>query len=378
MHLAAPCLETGMMDSLCHRVSVKEVPPVTPIDAIRALESDFKEVSGNDKTVSQGDLIFLDKLKAGIRKNEQGHYEMPLPFKERPCMPDNKQLAEVRLSHLKRKFSKDERYKEDYVKYMYDIIKRGDVEEVQDDGIPGEKWYLPHHGIYHPKKPEKLRVVFDCSAKHKGTSLNEHLLSGPDMMNNLTGVLVRFRQHPIALMCDIEKMFHQFKVLKSDRDYLRFLWWKNGDLSAQPQEYRMTVHLFGAVSSPGCANCGLNHLAKENSLTYPLGAQFITRDFYVDDGVVSTETVEEGIQLAQEARELCAKGGLRLHKFVSNNSDVLNSLPVSEHATDTTTKSLAFCEKQIERALGIHWNTERDCFTFNITLKDQPPGEYCP
>lgn len=138
----------------------------------------------------------------------------------------------------------------------------------------------------------------------------------------------------------------------------------------------MTVHLFGAVSSPGCANYGLKHLAKENSLVYPLGAQFIARDFHVDDGVTSAETVKKGIQLAQEARELCAQGGLRLHKFVSNSNAVLESIPASEHATDIKTKDLAFCEKQIERALGIHWNIERDCFTFNITLKDQPSSQH--
>lgn len=63
------------------------------------------------------------------------------------------------------------------------------------------------------------------------------------MINNLTGILIRFRQHQIALMCDIEKMFHQFKVQKTDRDYLRFLWWKNGDLSTQPQEYRPYISL---------------------------------------------------------------------------------------------------------------------------------------
>ncbi|XP_030581660.1 uncharacterized protein LOC115777804 [Archocentrus centrarchus] len=368
----APHFETDMMNSLCHRVAIKEIPPMTPLDAIRALESDFREVNGNDKTVSQAELIFLDKLRDAIRKNETGHYEMPLPFKERPYMPDNRQLAEIRLNHLKRKFSRDEKYKIDYVKYMNDIIKRGEAEEVQDDGLSGEKWYIPHHGIYHPKKPENLRVVFDCSAKYKGTSLNEHLLSGPDMLNNLTGVLLRFRQYQTALTCDIEKMYHQFQVQNSDRNYLRFLWWKNGDLSAQPQEYRMTVHLFGAASSPGCANYGLKHLAKENSLVYPLGSQFIARDFYVDDGVTSVQTVDEGMQLAQEARELCAKGGLRLHKFASNDSSVLNSLPASERATNVRTKDLAFSETQTERALGIHWCIKKDCFTFSIAQKDQP------
>lgn len=77
-----------------------------------------------------------------------------------------------------------------------------------------------------------------------------------------------------------------------DRDYLRFLWWKDRNLSTEPQEFRMKVHLFGAASSPGCANYGLKRLAKENESLFPLGSQFIMRDFYVDDGVTSTATTD--------------------------------------------------------------------------------------
>ena len=274
------------------------------MNVISILESDFKDTKGDNKTVSQEDLMFLDKLKDSIKKNAQGHYEMPLPFKKRPSLTDNKRLAEIRLSHLRRKFSRDEKYKGDYTKYIKDIIKRGDVEEVPADGAQGERWYIPHHGVYHPQKPDKLRVVFDCSAKYCGTSLNEHLLPGPDMINNLTGILIRFRQPPIALLCDIEKMFHQFHVQEEDRNYLRFLWWKDGDTTTQPQEYSMKVHLFGAVSSPGCANYGLKYLAKEHSHSHPVGAQFVAKDFYVDDGITSADTVEKAIQLAQEAREI--------------------------------------------------------------------------
>lgn len=120
-------------------------------------------------------------------------------------------------------------------------------------------------------------------------------------------------------MCDIEKMFHQFHVNEMDQDYLRFLWWKKGDLSAPPQEYRMRVHIFGAASSPGCSNYGLKHLAMDNRDLYPHGSQFIMRDFYVDNGVASMSSTEQAVQLAQEARELCANGGLSLHKFVSYN-----------------------------------------------------------
>ena len=369
---SSPCLDAPSVARRCFRIAVKELPPVTPADAICVLESDFKDAKEDGKTVSQEDILFLDKLKTGIRKNSQGHYEMPLPFKERPKLPDNRQLAVVRLNHLKRKLSRDERYKEQYIKFVEDVIEKGDAEEVHDGGKEGEKWYVPHHGVYHAKKPDKLRVVFDCSAKYKGTSLNDHLLTGPDLMNNLNGVLLRFRLHSTALMCDVERMLHQFHVSKMDQDYLRFLWWRKGDLSAQPQEYRMKVHIFGAASSPGCANYGLKYLATENRDLYPLGSQFIMRDFYVDDGVASMDSTEKAIQLAQEARELCALGGLRLHKFVSNDRAVLESIPSSERASDIKDLNLTFDDLPAERALGIQWHIESDCLKFNVNLKDQP------
>ncbi|KAI3351065.1 hypothetical protein L3Q82_005632 [Scortum barcoo] len=357
---------------LCHRTCVKGLPPSTPADAIRILESDFKDGCVDTKTVSQDDITFLDKLKKGIRKNIHEHYEMPLLFKDRPSLPDNKSSVVIRLNHLKRKLQRDERYKRQYVESMEEVIERGEAEQVEDGGSEGERWYIPHHGVRHAKKPDKLRVVFDCSARYKGTSLNDHLLSGPDMLNNLCGVLIRFRQHPVALMCDIEKMFHQFHVDEADRNYLRFLWWKKGDLNAQPSEFRMKVHLFGAASSPGCASYGLKHLAKENRHIYPQGSQFVMRDFYVDDGVTSVESTEDAIQLAREARELCATGGLRLHKFMSNDRKVLESIPPSERATNVSNMDLSFEDLPLERALGIKWDVESDHFQINVNLKDQP------
>lgn len=112
-----------------------------------------------EKTVSQDDITFLKKLDEGIRKNIHGHYEMPLPFKNRPILPDNEGLAMIRLNHLKRKLQRDERYKENYVKFMEEVIKNGDAEQIEEGGSEGEKWYIPHHGVYHSKKPEKLHSV---------------------------------------------------------------------------------------------------------------------------------------------------------------------------------------------------------------------------
>ncbi|KAK5925580.1 hypothetical protein CgunFtcFv8_018092 [Champsocephalus gunnari] len=97
-------------------------------------------------------------------------------------------------------------------------------------------------------------------------------------------------------MCDVERMFHRFHVHKEDRDYFRFLWWENGDTDSEPTAYRMKVHLFGASSSPGCANYGLKHLASQNQIQYPSAASFIRKNFYVDDSIISLESVDEAVK----------------------------------------------------------------------------------
>ncbi|KAL6490189.1 hypothetical protein MHYP_G00005340 [Metynnis hypsauchen] len=121
---------------LCHRVSVKELPPVTPAAVIRALESDFRDTNPGDKSISQDDIQFMHLLNERIHQNADGHLEMPLPFKTRPRLPENKRLALVRLKHLKRKFEKNPKFKSDYFKFMEGVFKdaiRGAVRQIRSD-----------------------------------------------------------------------------------------------------------------------------------------------------------------------------------------------------------------------------------------------------
>ena len=257
---------------------------------------------------------------------------------------------------------------------MEDIIKRGDAERVPEEELNNHPvWYIPHHGVYHPQKPGKIRVVFDCSARFQDTSLNDHLLTGPDLTNSLVGVLCRFRKGPVAVMCDVERMFHQFHVRPEDQDYLRFLWWENGDLGSPPSIFRMKVHLFGAASSPGCANFGLKHLAVEGQDQVSQDTvKFVQKNFYVDDGLGSVTSDAEAIQLVKEARELCSAGKLRLHKFISNSNNVLKSIPKEECAESVKDLDMALGEPLMERALGVQWCVFSDDFQFRVTVKERP------
>ena len=167
-----------------------------------------------------------------------GHYTLSLPWREDNVkLHNNKPLATSRLHSLKRRLENSEdlhkKYTdqiESYIAKNYAVMIRNPVETTN------KTWYLPHQAVANPNKPGKVRVVFDCAAKFRGYSLNDKLLHGPDLVNSLTGVLMRFRQENIAVMGDIESIFHQVNVSEEDTESLRFLWWPGGDLKRKPKE----------------------------------------------------------------------------------------------------------------------------------------------
>ena len=163
----------------------------------------------------------------------------------------------------------------------------------------------------HPKKPNKVRVIFDACTKYKSDSLNDRLLKGPDLINNLVSILIQFRLGKYAVTADIEQMFHQVKVKKSDQDALRFLW--RFLKTENPQEYAMTVHLFGKSDSPCCSNyalkqCAKDHLQSENVI------ECVDNNFYMDDFVKSTSSEKFLLQICQVIIKVLA----------SANSDYIN------------------------------------------------------
>ena len=119
---------------------------------------------------------------------KNGHYEVGLPWKHvPPYLPNNRPMAEARLRYLKNKFQKDGEFFTTYRTTMEDYIDKGYAEEAPTSDTASPVWYLPHHPVMHPHKPEKMRVVYDCAARYKGTSLNDHILRGPDYTKSCRG-----------------------------------------------------------------------------------------------------------------------------------------------------------------------------------------------
>ena len=301
-------------------------------------------------------------MERGIHKNASGNWEMPLPFRnERQTMPNNRAQAMQRLQGLFKTFNRKPEMKADYLEFMGKIIEKGDASPVP-----------PPFETYHNTK-HTIRVAFDSSCEFRGVSLNKVLLPGPDLMNNLIGVLMRFRKENVAVMCDVEQMFHSFHVDPAHRDFLRFLWFEGNDPSKHITEYRMNVHLFGNGPSPAVATYGLRRTAVDGKEKYGEEAKnFICRNFYVDDGLASLTTAQGAIDLVKGAQATLATAKLRLHKVESNSVEVVEAFPAEDRAKDVRDLDLRSDSLPAQRSLGVFWDLETDAFTFKVCSPEKP------
>ena len=203
--------------------------------------------------------------------------------------------------------------------------------------------------------------------------MNDQTLQGPDLTNSVTGVLIRFCEEQIALIADIKAMFHQVRIALKDVNALRFLWFPQNDLNQEPEEFQMLVHLFGGRWSPSVSIFALRKTADDNKDWFDAETvKTVHRNFYIDDLLKSVKTAEDAKKLCEQLTLMLASGRFHLTKWIYNNHEVLDAIPLSEMASKLRKLSLDIETLPIERALGLEWNVEGDCFQFNISQKDKP------
>ena len=224
--------------------------------------------------------------------------------------------------------------------------------------------FIPHHCVLNSKKSDKVRAVFDAGAKFKGISLNDNLLKGPDLLNSLITILIRFRLGQYAVIADIKQMFHQLKVRESDQDALRFLW--GTTKFENPVEYVMNVHLSGKNDSPCVVNYGLKRCAKDQSNNFNAKTvECVDKDFYMDDFTKSNDSEKYLLTLSNELIEMFLNCSFRLTKWLSKGNIIMSSLPQGEFSP----KFNSFNERIVKRVLGILWDINNDTLKLNLITK---------
>ena len=302
-----------------------------------------------------------------------GHYETGLLWKDEEVMlPNNRPIAGAMDKDSER------------AKACYDTvdtyIAKGYARKLSPTEIaakePKNTWYLPHHAVTNPNKPGKVRVVFDAAASYKGTSLNDQLVTGPDLLNSLVGVIMRFRLHTVAMIADIEAMFFQVRVIEKDHPSLRFLW-RSPNRDHPPDVYQMKAMTFGAKSSPTSANYCLKRMAIDNQNTSSEETtSTVLRDFYMDGLLKSLPPKDKTAQLALQLTQLLSRGGFRLTRFMSNSRYVLAQLPPKDILSSPGISQpfdLDLDSLPVERALGVLWNVEQDTLEIKVVPKQLAP-----
>ncbi|XP_075157822.1 uncharacterized protein LOC142231088 [Haematobia irritans] len=276
-------------------------------------------------------------------------------------LPDSYSMACRRLFCLEAKMNKNPELKSFLLETLHGYKEKGYIRKLEENEISsgGKSWYIPIFTVTNKNKNKK-RIVWDAAASVENTSLNTMLLKGPDLLNNLLGILLRFRERPIAISGDIREMFHQIRIAKEDQQAQQFLW-RSGNNKDKIDVYVMTVMTFGASCSPSLANFIKNKNAERLACQHPKAVHSILNNMFVDDWLQSLNSEEEMIQIAKTVRYIHEEGGFEMRNWLSNSAKVLNAL---KETTTHMKKSIEDPEGKFEKVLGMWWMPTNDELTF--------------
>ncbi len=178
----------------------------------------------------------------------------------------------------------------------------------------------------------EVRIVFDCSAKMEGVSLNDVIYAGPKLQQELFDVLVCFHRGPVVLACDIREMHLQVEI--DEKDCPMFLiQWRNCESNNEPGVYEFNRVVFGKNAAPMECQFVTQENARRNQSTHPMAAEMVLKSTYMDDSIDSVETEVEGIELYRQLDSLWSLAGMQARKWISNSPKVISATPEEDHAT---------------------------------------------
>ena len=263
----------------------------------------------------------LEFMKQSIQ-HDGTRYRINLLWKNNITMPNNYVVAKAQLESLQRRLQKDKLTMQLYDQSLLTDIDKGYVIPVIFPPLPLPRiWYLPHHPAINPQKPGKVRRVTNAASKFGGISLNFCLETGPDLLNNMFGLFKRFREKPIAVSGDIERMLMQIGIKEDNQNVLRFLWPTNQEI----RQYQYTRLVFGAKCSPAIAIFTLHQTAINFCNKDPNIQQLIHNSFYMDDFNISYDNQLEAKDSTKALKMALQKEGINLGKIISNTMEVLDS-----------------------------------------------------
>lgn len=342
----------------------------TPIDMTDFWTTESMGVSVKPCNCEAGKLSQIEREEAKIIEEScekiGNQWLIPYPWKKDPRqLPNNKSQAKKKLEATERRLLKNPDHAAAYDLQMVEMnhlqfSRRLTEKEARE--YPGPVHFISHHEVLRPEsKSTPVRIVFNSSAAFQGHKLNEYWMKGPDLLNDLFGVVLRFRENQVAFIGDISKMYHRIRIPEMDQHVHRFLW-RNLQTHREPDVYVKTVLTFGDKPAPAMAQIALRKTAEEAKEAFPAAAQVIQDNTYMDDICDSVSTTEEARDLTRDIDSVLETGGFRVKGWVSNRAETLSGAPKEEEQ-----KAATFLQGgSVEKVLGVVWDSSTDTFSFAV------------
>ena len=340
----------------------------TPVDMTDFWTTESMGVSVKPCSCEAGKLSQIEREEAKIIEEScekiGSQWLIPYPWKKDPRqLPNNKSEAMKKLEATERRLLRNPDHAAAYDLQMVEMNQlqfSRRLTEKETREYSGPVHYISHHEVLRPEsKSTPVRIVFNSSAAFQGHKLNEYWMKGPDLLNDLFGVVLRFRENQVAFIGDISKMYHRIRIPEMDQHVHRFLW-RNLQTHREPDVYVKTVLTFGDKPAPAMAQIALRKTAEEAKGAFPAAAQVIQDNTYMDDICDSVPTKGEARDLTRDIDSVLETGGFRVKGWVSNNVET-SEVPKEEQ------KAATFLQRGSgEKVLGVVWSSNTDAFSFAV------------
>lgn len=259
------------------------------------------------ETMSDENKYCVNFYKQTVRRTKDGRYIVRLPFKNhKDRLGNSRRAAMAQLMQLVRKFNNNVNFKSLYTEFVDEYIRLGHMKKCKTRMSDEESFFLPHHAVMKESTTTKLRTVFDGSRPtSSGVSLNDQLIVGPKLQEDIFNILVRFRSHKIGFVADIEKMYRQIQLDEYDQNFQRILW--INEITNKVEEYQLTTVTYGTGAAPYLAIQTVIHHAEKFENKFPKACETIIKDSYVDDVVSGCDDLKAAIKLQEEVTYILAE-----------------------------------------------------------------------
>lgn len=332
------CVATGH-DELC-----KEVKKFWEVEKFES-----------NKLMSAEENYCEELFQKTTKRNEDGRFVVTMPTRRNFYeLKSNRGLAYKRFVANEYKLLKEPVKYDLYREFMDEFLKLGHMKEIQDDVSIGTHTYLPHHAVLKlGSTTTKLRVVFNASQKgENGLSFNDVLCTGPVVQSDLFSILIRFRMHVVMMTCDIQMMYRQV-LLNPEQSELQRIFWRDY-VGLKVKSYAIVTVIYGTSSASYLATRCLKQLAMDYKEKCPKASNILQYNTYMDDVLIGAETIEEGLKLQTQIRDITDSAKFHVRKWMSNKPELLSSVPTEDR------EKLDPNGKDYVTVLGLVWKPTRD------------------